>query len=122
MIDLDPLIDLVSEMATAWQSGLRQLRQAVIAAIVFVLVAIVLVVLGEFGLLPARVAKPIGGIFGALGALLVLNDRAFRLPSTTTRSISMAFHPAFLTEQYCGSPGGRFHATSGLRSSHQIPC
>jgi hypothetical protein len=78
MIDLDPLIDLASEMATAWQGGLRQLRQAIIAAIVFVLVAIVLVVLGEFGLLSARVAKPIGGIFGALGALLVLSVLAYQ--------------------------------------------
>jgi hypothetical protein len=78
MFNLNPYIDLASELVAAWQKGVPRLRQALVAAIGFVLIAIVLVVLAQISVVPSKVAEPIAGAIGVLAAMLVLGVLAYQ--------------------------------------------
>src|SRR5271157_344930 len=78
MIDLDPYIDLGSELISAWQRGARQMRQAIVASIVCVVLAITLVVLGKVSILPSKVGDTIAGALALLAGLIVLGVLAYQ--------------------------------------------
>lgn len=99
MIDLDPYIDVGTELVTAWRTRGRRLRLALITAIFCTVVAIAVVLLGRTSVLPESAMHLISATLGSLAGLLVLGVLAYQRSVRRTDVVSRIARAELKVEQ-----------------------
>jgi len=74
---LDPYVDFVAELISAWHKGVRYVRLALATAVIFVISAILLHLLQQLSIVPQAIAEPIQATLGVLAGLLGLAVLAY---------------------------------------------